>query len=93
MDLVLNHTSDKHPWFKESASSRTIEKPTGTCGGPEDGRRPSASRPTTGSPSSAIPRAMGSVRQQYYHRFYIQQPDLNLEQPEVRKAMYDVERF
>ncbi len=32
MDLVLNHTSDKDPWFEESAKSRTIPKRTGTCG-------------------------------------------------------------
>ncbi len=31
--------------------------------------------------------------QYYYHRFYIQQPDLNWTNPQVRKAMYDVERF
>ena len=32
MDLVLNHTSDKHPWFMESPARATIPKPTGTCG-------------------------------------------------------------
>ena len=95
MDLVLNHTSDKHPWFIESASSRDNPKrnwymwhdPKMVNGKPEP-------------PNNWLSVFGGSAwqwdpktGQYYYHRFYIQQPDLNWTNPEVKKAMYDVERF
>ena len=91
MDLVLNHTSDQHPWFKESRSSRNNPKRDwyiwrdGKNGGPPNnwqswfGHSAWTLDPTTG--------------QYYYHHFYVQQPDLNWRNPEVRKAMYDVMRF
>lgn len=91
MDLVLNHTSDQHPWFKESRSSKNNPKrdwyiwKDGKNGGPPNnwqswfGHSAWTLDPTTG--------------QYYYHHFYIQQPDLNWRNPEVRKAMYNVLRF
>ena len=91
MDVVLNHTSDQHPWFKESKSSRNDPKRDwyiwrdGKNGGPPNnwqswfGHSAWTLDPTTG--------------QYYYHYFYVQQPDLNWRNPEVRKAMYDVMRF
>lgn len=91
MDVVLNHTSDQHPWFKESKSSRNNPKRDwyiwrdGKNGGPPNnwqswfGHSAWTLDPTTG--------------QYYYHYFYVQQPDLNWRNPEVRKAMYDVMRF
>ena len=95
MDLVLNHTSDKHPWFIESAKSRTNPKAKWYVwhdakmvnGKPEP-------------PNNWISLFGGSSwqwdparKQYYYHRFYVQQPDLNWRNPQVRKAMYDVERY
>lgn len=95
MDLVLNHTSDKHPWFIESAKSRTNPKANWYVwhdakmvnGKPEP-------------PNNWISLFGGSAwqwdparKQYYYHRFYVQQPDLNWRDPQVRKAMYDVERY
>lgn len=95
MDLVLNHTSDKHPWFIESAKSRTNPKANWYVwhdakvmnGKPEP-------------PNNWISLFGGSSwqwdparKQFYYHRFYVQQPDLNWRNPQVRKAMYDVERY
>ena len=47
MDLVVNHTSDEHPWFVESRSSRTIPSATGTGGG----RRARRSATTAGGPA------------------------------------------
>lgn len=91
MDVVLNHTSDQHPWFKESKSSRNNPKRDwyiwrdGKNGGPPNnwqswfGHSAWTLDPTTG--------------QYYYHYFYVQQPDLNWRNPDVRKAMYDVMRF
>jgi alpha-glucosidase len=95
MDLVLNHTSDKHPWFIESASSRTNPKadwymwrdPKMVNGHREP---PNNWLSVFGHSAWQWDPARG---QYYYHRFYIQQPDLNWNNPEVRKAMYNVERF
>ena len=95
MDLVLNHTSDKHPWFKESASSRTNPKADWYVW-----REPKMVNGHREPPNNWISVFGHSAwqwdparKQYYYHRFYIQQPDLNWNNPEVRKAMYNVERF
>ena len=96
MDMVMNHTSDKHPWFIQSESSKTNPKRNWYVW--KDGK-------PGGTPPNNPPNNWESVfghsawqwdaktKQYYYHRFYIQQPDLNWENPQVRKAMYDVERF
>jgi alpha-glucosidase len=95
MDLVLNHTSDKHPWFLESEKSRTNPKadwymwhdPKMVNGKPEP---PNNWESLFGHSAWQWDPAR---QQYYYHRFYIQQPDLNWNNPDVRKAMYDVVRF
>jgi alpha-glucosidase len=95
MDLVLNHTSDQHPWFKESAGSRNNSKadwymwhdPKMVNGKPQP---PNNWESVFGHSAWQWDPAR---QQYYYHRFYIQQPDLNWNNPQVRKAMYDVERF
>jgi alpha-glucosidase len=92
MDLVLNHTSDKHPWFIESASSKSNPKRDWYVW--RDGKGP-------GQPPNNWQSDFGhsawqfdpKTKQYYYHKFYIQQPDLNWDNPLVRKAMYDVVRF
>jgi alpha-glucosidase len=92
MDLVPNHTSDQHPWFKESRSSRTNPKRDWYIW--RDGKGP-------GQPPNNWQSWFGhsawtldpTTNQYYYHHFYVQQPDLNWRNPEVRKAMYDVMRF
>jgi alpha-glucosidase len=92
MDLVLNHTSDKHPWFIESRSSKNNPKRDWYVW--RDAKGP-------GQPPNNWQSDFGhsawefdtKTNQYYYHKFYIQQPDLNWDNPQVRKAMYDVERF
>jgi alpha-glucosidase len=95
MDLVLNHTSDQDPWFKESASSRTNPKADWYVW--RDAKMVNGHREP---PNNWISLFGGSAwqwdparQQYYYHRFYVQQPDLNWNNPQVRKAMYDVARF
>jgi alpha-glucosidase len=95
MDLVLNHTSDQHPWFKESESSRTNSKADWYMW-----RDPKMVDGHREPPNNWISLFGGSAwqwdparQQYYYHRFYVQQPDLNWSNPQVRKAMYDVVRF
>ena len=92
MDLVPNHTSDQHPWFKESRSSRTNRKRDWYIW--RDGKAP-------GEPPNNWQSWFGhsawkldpTTDQYYYHHFYTEQPDLNWRNPEVRKAMYDAMRF
>ncbi len=95
MDLVLNHTSDQHPWFKESASSRTNPKADWYMW--HDPKIVNGHREPPNNWLSLFGHSAWQwdpARQQYYyHRFYIQQPDLNWSNPAVRRAMYEVERF
>ena len=94
LDFVVNHTSDKHPWFIESASSRTNPKADWYMWHDGSG---AAQREVPNNWTSIFGGSAwqwGPQRQQfYYHFFYKQQPDLNWRNPVVRKAMYDVMRF
>ena len=92
MDLVYNHSSDKHKWFLESKSSRTNAKADWYIwkDANPDGTPPTNWRSFFG----------GSVwewceeRQQFYmHSFAKGQPDLNWENPEVRQALFDAANF
>jgi alpha-glucosidase len=92
LDLVPNHTSDQHPWFVESRSSRENSK--------RDWYLWRDPRPDGGAPNNWMSEFGGSAwaydtgtRQYYYHAFLAQQPDLNWRNPAVRAAIYDVMRF
>ncbi len=92
MDAVMNHTSDKHPWFLESASSRTNPKRDWYIwrDGKGPGRPPNNWLSTFGhSAWQYSPK----TNQYYYHYFYIQQPDLNWRNPQVENAMFNMLRF
>lgn len=92
LDFVPNHTSDQHPWFRESRSSKTNPKrrwyvwaDPGPDGGP---------------PNNWLSRFGGSAwawdertEQYYYHAFLLEQPDLNWRHADVRRAMAEVLRF
>jgi oligo-1,6-glucosidase len=92
MDLVVNHTSDEHRWFKASRSAKDsryrnhyIWRPPAPDGGP-----PSNWRSFFGGPAWTRDEATGEY---YLHLFAGKQPDLNWEKPEVRAAVYDDMRF
>jgi alpha-glucosidase len=100
LDMVLNHTSDKHQWFIDSASSRTNPKHDWYVW--NDGKPGSGPNAHDGMvpPNNWISIFGGSawewvpaVHQFYYHKFYKQQPDLNWTNPQVEKAMFDSMRF
>ena len=92
LDLVPNHTSDQHPWFLESRSSKDNPKRNWYIW--KDAR-----------PESALPNNWLSVfggpawewdektEQYYYHAFLKEQPDLNWRNPEVQEAMMNVMKF
>ena len=91
MDIVLNHTSDQHPWFKESRSSlHNPKRDWYIWRDGKDGSYPNNWQSWFGHSAWTKDDTTG---QYYYHYFYTQQPDLNWRNPEVRKAMYDIMRF
>ena len=92
MDAVLNHTSDKHPWFIESASSRTNPKRDWYIwrDGQSPGRPPNNWLSLFGHSAWEF---SPQTDQYYYHYFYIQQPDLNWRNPKVEAAMFNMLRF
>jgi alpha-glucosidase len=96
LDMVLNHTSDQHPWFREAAASRS--SPHHDFYVWSDGRTDAQGRHLP--PNNWVSLFGGSawqwvpaVEQFYYHKFYPQQPDLNWRNPEVEKAMFGAMRF
>ncbi len=91
-DLVMNHTSDQHPWFQESR--RDPEGPYGDfyVWSDKDTDYPDARIIFVDTETSNWTH--DPVRGQFYwHRFFSHQPDLNYENPEVGEAMLDVLRF
>jgi len=92
LDFVPNHTSDQHPWFLESRSSRTSPKRDWYIwrDAKPDGSPPNNWISNFGGPAWEWDEATG---QYYYHAFLKEQPDLNWRNPEVRTAMYDALRF
>jgi len=92
MDLVLNHTSDQHPWFQQSRLS--LENPYRDWylwrSARPNGSLPNNWQSVFGGEGWELDSATG---QYYFHMFYRQQPDLNWRNPSVRKAMLDVFRF
>ncbi|NVM27785.1 MAG: alpha-glucosidase [Candidatus Helarchaeota archaeon] len=94
LDVVLNHTSDKHPWFLESRSSRDNPKRDWFIW--RDGRSKKGKKPPTNWKAmvGGCPWVYDEkTNQWYYHHYLPFQPDLNMRNPEVKKAMFDVCRF
>jgi oligo-1,6-glucosidase len=91
-DLVVNHTSDEHPWFVESRSSRDNPKRDWYWwrDSAPNGRRPTNWRSFFSGPAWEVDEATG---QYYLHLFSRKQPDLNWENPEVRQAIYSTMRW
>lgn len=98
IDLVPNHTSDEHAWFKVSRTSR--DNPYASWYVWKDGRdNPEGGKPLP--PNNWLDALTGrsawqwdDTRQQFYlHSFHVRQPDLNWNNREVRQAMKQVMRF
>ena len=92
LDWVPNHTSDEHPWFRESRSSRQSQKrdwyywrDPGPDGGPPNNWQ----SPVRGS----VWAWDDATRQYYLHTYLPKQPDLNWRNPAVEEAMLDTLRF
>jgi maltose alpha-D-glucosyltransferase/alpha-amylase len=88
-DMVMNHTSDQHPWFVESRADRTNPKADWYVWNDTDDRWSDARIIFVDTEPSNW--TWDHQRQQYYwHRFFHHQPDLNYRNPEVQDAMVDV---
>jgi oligo-1,6-glucosidase len=98
MDLVVNHSSDEHPWFADSRSSAHSAKRDWYWWRPaRDGMQPGTpgAEPTNwgaafGGPAWEYDETTGEY---YLHLFSRKQPDLNWENPEVRLAIYAMMRW
>jgi maltose alpha-D-glucosyltransferase / alpha-amylase len=91
-DLVLNHTSDQHPWFQEARSSRESPKRNYYVWSDTDQKYAGARIIFTDTERSnwTWDEAAGQF---YWHRFFSHQPDLNYDNPEVQQAVFDVVSF
>jgi alpha-glucosidase len=97
MDMVMNHTSDKHKWFIESRSSK--DNPYRDWYVWKDGKG------ETATDKGEVPNNWRSdfggtawqwdekTRQYWYHKFYTEQPDLNWDNPKVHQAFKDIISF
>jgi maltose alpha-D-glucosyltransferase / alpha-amylase len=92
IDLVVNHTSDQHPWFREA------------CGGPASPYRDyyvwSEDKPDDAAVGMAFPGVQDSIwtwnkaaKAWYYHQFYDFEPDLNIANPTVRREILKIMGF
>ena len=92
LDLVPNHTSDRHPWFVESRSSRDNPKRDWYIWRDSrgEGELPNNWLSEFGGSSWEFDPATGQF---YYHAFLRSQPDLNWRNPQVRRAIHEVMRF
>ena len=88
MDLVMNHTSDEHIWFQEAKKSK--DNPYHDYYVWRDGKEgelPNDMRAVFGGPAWEWVPQLG---QYYFHQFSVKQPDLNWENPKVRREIYDM---
>jgi maltose alpha-D-glucosyltransferase/alpha-amylase len=92
VEMVLNHTSDQHPWFQESRSSQDNPKRDWYVWSDTDTKY-------QGVPIIFVDTEMSNwawdpiSKQYYWHRFFSHQPDLNYDNPAVREAMWQVMKF
>lgn len=92
IDLVVNHTSDRHPWFQSSRSNP--DGPFGDFYVWRDTPEEYADARIIFIDTETSNWTYDPVRGQYFwHRFFSHQPDLNYENPDVQEAIYDVVRF
>ncbi|HMV45486.1 MAG TPA: alpha-glucosidase, partial [Leptospiraceae bacterium] len=90
-DMVLNHTSDEHPWFKESRSSKTNPKRDWYIW--RKGKKNSPPNNWTSMINKPGWNYDPTTDEWYFANFLSFQPDLNYRNPEVKEAMFDVMRY
>ncbi|MGB2634348.1 MAG: maltose alpha-D-glucosyltransferase [Candidatus Acidiferrum sp.] len=92
IELVVNHTSDQHPWFKEARSSRDNPKRDWYVWSDTDTRYQGV--PIVFVDTETSNWAWDPISKSYYwHRFFSHQPDLNFDNPEVFETVWEVMKF
>ncbi len=91
MDLVLNHSSDEHPWFQEAKKSR--ENPYHDYYVWRDGAAGEFPNDMRAAFGGSAWEWVPGVEQYYFHQFSVKQPDLNWENPKLRQEIYDMINF
>ncbi len=94
LDMVLNHTSNKHQWFQESEKNRN--NPFRDYYIWRDGKKPRGKKPPNNWKSVFGGSAWtydSNTEQWYYHHFLPEQPDLNYRNPKVKEEMFKVVKF
>lgn len=91
MDLVVNHTSDQHPWFQESRASKDNPKRDYYIW--RDGFEGKAPTTQYGYFMEPVWEYDKHTGQYYFHNFAVQQPELNWENEEVRREIYKMMNF
>ena len=90
-DLVMNHTSDAHPWFQEARQPGSAKRDWYVWS--EDDQPYADARVIFVDTESSNWTWDHQAQRYYWHRFFSHQPDLNYDNPEVADAMLDVVRF
>lgn len=88
MDLVLNHSSDEHRWFKEAKKSK--DNPYHDYYVWRDGKEGIPPTDLKGVFGGSAWEWVPELEQYYFHQFSVRQPDLNWENPKVRREIYDM---
>jgi maltose alpha-D-glucosyltransferase/alpha-amylase len=92
IELVLNHTSDQHPWFQEARSSRDNPRRDWYVWSDTDTRYKGV--PIVFVDTEVCNWAWDPISKSYYwHRFFSHQPDVNYDNPAVFEAIWEVMRF
>ena len=96
IDMVLNHTSNQHPWFIEasrSAGSPMHDYYIWSAARKGDGAVPQPPNNWQSQFGGSAWQWVPTLNQFYYHAYFKEQPDLNWRNPKVEQAMFDVMRF
>ena len=91
MDLVLSHSSDEHPWFREAKKSR--QNPWHDFYIWRDGQPDNPPNDLESAFGGSAWEWVPEVEQFYFHRFSKKQPDLNWENPQMRQSLYAMIRW
>lgn len=91
MDLVLNHCSEQHIWFKEALKGK--DNPYHDYFIWRDGEPDSPPNTMRATFGGSVWTYVPELKQWYFHQFAVEQPDLNWENPAMRKELYESIRF
>ena len=92
-DLVVNHTSDQHPWFQEARRDPNSPKRDYYVWSDTDQKYKATRGSSSETPRHRTGPGIPLARQYYWHRFFSHQPDLNYDNPKVRQEMLDIMAF